>query len=83
MDERIKAYETKMSKSYDSLLKEFQYDPRRPCQSPCTGQDHRGLLRNTDPAYSRWETSPFRKLGCCMIQPWEKKPDQVRSRKPS
>ena len=23
MDERIKAYETKMSKSYDSLLKDF------------------------------------------------------------
>ena len=61
-----------MSKILRQSVKGFQYDPRRPCQSPCTGQDHRGLLRNTDPLQQVGNiTVPEARI--LMIQPWEKK----------
>ena len=62
MDERIKAYETKMSKSYDSLLKDFgtiRAGRANPHVLDKITVDYYGT-----PTCSRWETSLFRKPGC-------------------
>ena len=82
MDERIKAYETKMSKSYDSLLKDFS--------TIRAGRANPHVLDKITVDYYGTPT-PLQQVGnitvpearILMIQPWEKKHDPVRSRKPS
>ena len=72
MDERIKAYETKMSKSYDSLLKDFS--------TIRAGRANPHVLDKITVDYYGTPT-PLQQVGnitvpearILMIQPWEKK----------
>ena len=72
MDERIKAYETKMSKSYDSLLKDFS--------TIRAGRANPNVLDKITVDYYGTPT-PLQQVGnitvpearILMIQPWEKK----------
>lgn len=72
MDERIKAYETKMSKSYDNLLKEFN--------AIRAGRANPHVLDKITVDYYGTPT-PLQQVGnitvpearILMIQPWEKK----------
>ena len=73
MDERIKAYETKMSKSYDSLLKDFS--------TIRAGRANPHVLDKITVDYYGTPTpltagGKYHRSGSsdvCMIQPWEKK----------
>ena len=47
MDDRIKVYDEKMTKSYNSLLGGIRHDPRGESESQRTEQDQSGLLRNS------------------------------------
>lgn len=48
MDERIKAYDVKMTKSYNNLLEEFGAIRAGRANPARTGSYHRRVLRNTD-----------------------------------
>ena len=52
MDERLKVYEEKMTKSYDAMIREFT--AIRAGRAACTGQAEGRLLRNPDPDSAGW-----------------------------